>query len=418
MSATSSYIGSNVMLRELQPGRLASNEGHVASVLPRWSARSGWRRRRRATTGGTLPFYVDVRGLTTRRLHHRGTTFEIGLGLRRPRGRRRNRRRSQRGRSSSRDGARRRGVRRGGSMQRLAGWGSRSRSGRQPFGVSMTTRHVGRRARGVGSRVRRAFWEALDWTDRVLEEFSGWFKGKTSPVHLFWHGLDLAVTRFSGRDRPVRSTPTGVTQEAYSQRGDLVRVLGGRRQPRRRGVLLLHGARAARTARPAAGRGRRERTPARTRSRSCRYETGALTGCPTCGRPCSRPARARTRRARAPPAGTPRASSPRGAPLLTNDNNSKRAPPPISVDPAGDAQPLIAPPRPLPRRNERWKIRNPATGTRHAMNIAARKTVPCLSPRRKPLCYRERQLSVCIAEHGDDAIEERRLFDAAHDQAL
>ena len=45
------------------------------------------------------------------------------------------------------------------------------------------------------------FSEALDWTDRVLEEFSGWFNGKTSPVHLFWHGLDLAVTRFSGATR-------------------------------------------------------------------------------------------------------------------------------------------------------------------------------------------------------------------------
>ena len=59
------------------------------------------------------------------------------------------------------------------------------------------------------------FWEALDWTDRVLEEFSGWFNGKTSPVHLFWHSLDLAVTRFSGRDAPpVDADP--VTQEAYS----------------------------------------------------------------------------------------------------------------------------------------------------------------------------------------------------------
>src|ERR1700751_2312707 len=34
----------------------------------------------------------------------------------------------------------------------------------------------------------------------------------------------------------------------------------------------------------------------------------------------------------------------------------------------------MAPPRPPPRRNERWKTRKPAMGTRHAMNIAARKT--------------------------------------------
>jgi hypothetical protein len=55
----------------------------------------------------------------------------------------------------------------------------------------------------------------LDWTDRVLEEFSGWFNGKTSPVHLFWHSLDLAVTRFSGRDAPPVEADR-VTQEAYS----------------------------------------------------------------------------------------------------------------------------------------------------------------------------------------------------------
>ena len=60
------------------------------------------------------------------------------------------------------------------------------------------------------------FGRILDWSDSVFEEFSGWFNGKTSPVHLFWHSLDLAVTRFSGR--PAASMKAdGVTQEAYSQ---------------------------------------------------------------------------------------------------------------------------------------------------------------------------------------------------------
>ena len=59
------------------------------------------------------------------------------------------------------------------------------------------------------------FGRILDWSDSVFEEFSGWFNGKTSPVHLFWHGLDLAVTRFSGRPGgPLDADP--VTQEAYS----------------------------------------------------------------------------------------------------------------------------------------------------------------------------------------------------------
>jgi hypothetical protein len=37
-----------------------------------------------------------------------------------------------------------------------------------------------------------------------------------SPVHLFWHSLDLAVTRFSGRRAPPRAGADPVTGEAYS----------------------------------------------------------------------------------------------------------------------------------------------------------------------------------------------------------
>jgi Family of unknown function (DUF5996) len=55
-----------------------------------------------------------------------------------------------------------------------------------------------------------------DWSDSVFEEFSGWFSGKTSPIHLFWHSFDLAVTRFSGRPAPPITADT-VTQEAYSK---------------------------------------------------------------------------------------------------------------------------------------------------------------------------------------------------------
>jgi hypothetical protein len=56
----------------------------------------------------------------------------------------------------------------------------------------------------------------LDWTDAVFEEFSGWFDGKTSPVHLFWHSFDLAVTRFSGRPAPLLDA-NAVEREAYAQ---------------------------------------------------------------------------------------------------------------------------------------------------------------------------------------------------------
>ena len=40
--------------------------------------------------------------------------------------------------------------------------------------------------------------------------------GKTSPVQLYWHSFDLAVTRFSGRRAPVRPGADKVTREAYS----------------------------------------------------------------------------------------------------------------------------------------------------------------------------------------------------------
>ncbi|MEM7642132.1 MAG: DUF5996 family protein [Pseudomonadota bacterium] len=55
----------------------------------------------------------------------------------------------------------------------------------------------------------------------VFEQFRTGFLGKSSPVHLFWGAMDLAVTRFSGRPAPphpggIPNLPDAVTQEAYS----------------------------------------------------------------------------------------------------------------------------------------------------------------------------------------------------------
>ncbi|MGH3978178.1 MAG: DUF5996 family protein [Pseudonocardiaceae bacterium] len=46
------------------------------------------------------------------------------------------------------------------------------------------------------------FWRQLIQAHRVLTEFRSRFIGKVSPVHFFWGGFDLAVTRFSGRTAP------------------------------------------------------------------------------------------------------------------------------------------------------------------------------------------------------------------------
>ena len=86
----------------------------------------------------------------------------------------------------------------------------------RPFGLPMTTPFPEDREHAAydAAAVER-FWHVLDWSADVLEEFAGWFCGKQSPVHLFWHSLDLALTRFSGRRAPPPPDADPVTQEAY-----------------------------------------------------------------------------------------------------------------------------------------------------------------------------------------------------------
>jgi len=62
----------------------------------------------------------------------------------------------------------------------------------------------------------RRYWRILVQVDQIFKEFSGRFNGKTSPVQLYWHSLDLAVTRFSGRRAPEREGADRATREAYS----------------------------------------------------------------------------------------------------------------------------------------------------------------------------------------------------------
>jgi len=64
-------------------------------------------------------------------------------------------------------------------------------------------------------------WRAMVQIERVFTRFRSGFLGKTSPVHFFWGGFDLAVTRFSGRPAPrhpggVPNLSDAVTREAYS----------------------------------------------------------------------------------------------------------------------------------------------------------------------------------------------------------
>jgi hypothetical protein len=160
------------------------------------------------------PLYVDVRGLTTRRMHSAGTTFQIDfdfvdhvLRVETMEG--------ADGSFALEDGlavadfdARLHDV--------LRSLGVDVTIREEPFGVPMTTPFPEDHEHGSWDRdyIER-FWRVLDWTDRALEEFSGWFNGKTSPVHLFWHGFDLATARYSGRPAPAIDGDV-VTREAYS----------------------------------------------------------------------------------------------------------------------------------------------------------------------------------------------------------
>jgi Family of unknown function (DUF5996) len=161
------------------------------------------------------PLYVDVRGLTTRRLHHNDTTFQIDFDfvdhalLVRTRD----------GRSGSFDLAD--GVPVADFDARLHRaldeLGVDVEIKEEPFGLPITTPFPQDREHASWDRSAiERFGCMLDWSDSVFEEFSGWFSGKTSPVHLFWHSFDLAVTRYSGRPAPPIEADT-VTQEAYSQ---------------------------------------------------------------------------------------------------------------------------------------------------------------------------------------------------------
>jgi hypothetical protein len=159
--------------------------------------------------------YVDVRGLTTRRLTVGGTSFDLSfdfldhrLVLR-----------TDRGADSGfalEDGLSVAAFD-GKLHQLLREHGLDVEIREHPFGVPTTTSFVEDEEHASYEReyVER-YWRALAWSDTVLDEFSGWFCGKQSPVHLFWHGLDLAYTRFSGRRAPQLVDADAVTREAYS----------------------------------------------------------------------------------------------------------------------------------------------------------------------------------------------------------
>ena len=61
------------------------------------------------------------------------------------------------------------------------------------------------------------FWRLMQWNNSIFKEFSGRFYGKTCPVQLYWHHMDLAVTRFSGKKlEPMDKSARISDRDAYS----------------------------------------------------------------------------------------------------------------------------------------------------------------------------------------------------------
>jgi hypothetical protein len=76
--------------------------------------------------------------------------------------------------------------------------------------------------RAYDAEYANRFWRILVQADRIFTTFRSRFTGKCSPVHFFWGGPDLAVTRFSGRPAPqhpggIPNLPDWVAQEAYAK---------------------------------------------------------------------------------------------------------------------------------------------------------------------------------------------------------
>ena len=62
----------------------------------------------------------------------------------------------------------------------------------------------------------QAWWRIQLHIAGVMNEFRARFIGKSSPVHFWWGGFDLAATRFNGRRAPARPGADAITREGYS----------------------------------------------------------------------------------------------------------------------------------------------------------------------------------------------------------
>jgi hypothetical protein len=60
------------------------------------------------------------------------------------------------------------------------------------------------------------YWQTVREIDTVFKVFRARFTGKSSPVHFFWGGFDLAVSRFSGRPATPPPGADSITRFGYN----------------------------------------------------------------------------------------------------------------------------------------------------------------------------------------------------------
>lgn len=161
-----------------------------------------------------VPLYVDARGITTRRMEHDGVGFEIRFDF------------CEHHVYVVTNGAQESIELHDGYavadfyrdlMAALERIGVHVSIWTKPYGVPMTTKFEDDREHASYDRnaVER-WWRIVAWSADVFEKYASDFTGKSSPVHLFWHSFDLAISRFSGRRAPDNPQANVVEREAYS----------------------------------------------------------------------------------------------------------------------------------------------------------------------------------------------------------
>ncbi len=164
-----------------------------------------------------VPLYVSPRGLTTQRMHLDGIDFEVQFDFLS------HRLRVEASTGGAADLALEDGLSvrafYGGLMASLHDLGLHPTIRPVPFGMPYSD--IPFQEDDVHSsydtEAVTRFWRVLRWIDEVFAEFAGPFRGKQSPIHLFWHSFDLVVARFSGRLAPPIPEADAVTREAYAE---------------------------------------------------------------------------------------------------------------------------------------------------------------------------------------------------------